>query len=86
MGFHPHDLDANRKRKQGPTFEIPVPSLRLPSSSSKSMKASNHTLAITNKPHRLALFKRPGGNQKLCPIDCLLQPRQGNQTLSLMSV
>eukprot|EP00971_Amphidinium_carterae_P064255 1272476-Amphidinium_carterae.1 len=75
MAYHPHDLHPSRKRIQGPTFEVLVPSLGLPSSCSQRMKASNHTLANTDQPSRLAFFKRSDRRQKFRSIDRLL-PRQ----------
>eukprot|EP00971_Amphidinium_carterae_P233316 4630716-Amphidinium_carterae.1 len=37
------------------------------------MNAGNHTFAITNKPCRFALFKRPDNSQEYRSIDRLLQ-------------
>eukprot|EP00971_Amphidinium_carterae_P328660 6460653-Amphidinium_carterae.1 len=72
--FHPHDLNPNRKRSQGSTLQIPVSSFRLPASSCESMKAGNHTFAITNKLLGFALFKRSDYSQELSSMDGLLQP------------
>eukprot|EP00971_Amphidinium_carterae_P257098 5104141-Amphidinium_carterae.1 len=59
---------------------------RMPATGSESMKAGNHTFAITNKPLTLALFKRPDRGQEFSSIDGLLQPGRGSQTLSPMSM
>eukprot|EP00971_Amphidinium_carterae_P329414 6461842-Amphidinium_carterae.1 len=45
------------------------------------MKAGNHTFAITNKPFRLVLFKRPDSSQGLSTIDRLLEPWKGQPNI-----
>eukprot|EP00971_Amphidinium_carterae_P195509 3879759-Amphidinium_carterae.1 len=48
----------------------------MPATSSESMKAGSHTIAIANKPFGLALFKRSDRGQGLSSIDGLFQPRE----------
>eukprot|EP00971_Amphidinium_carterae_P016730 330166-Amphidinium_carterae.1 len=75
VSLHPHDFNPSRKRGQGPAFQIPA--FWSPASSSESVKAGDHTFAITNKRFRPALFKHSDGSQELSSIDGLLQPRKG---------
>eukprot|EP00971_Amphidinium_carterae_P026775 528309-Amphidinium_carterae.1 len=85
VSFHPHDLSPSRKRSQDSALQIPVPTFRLPATSSESMKAGNHTSASTNKPLGLAFLMCSDRGQKISSIDRLLEPRRG-QPLSPVSV